>query len=130
MHACLLLLPDSTRSAECSYMERDYQKVSFWVRKADLPEESALSFSCGNNLRQIGDATASEQVRQWILVNAPGFLHDIPEELEMQINAAGPGAFPRRTKARRLALPESYYGCLEHLRGRMREPLRLPRVPD
>ena len=36
--------------ALCSYMQRDYQKAEFWIRKADIEEQSTLSFRCRGNL--------------------------------------------------------------------------------
>jgi tetratricopeptide (TPR) repeat protein len=71
--------------ALCSYMERDYKKALFWVRKADLQKNPLYHFLAAAIYGQIGDALASEQERQWILANAPGFLHDVHEELGMQI---------------------------------------------
>jgi TolB-like protein len=71
--------------ALCSYMQRDYQKALFWVRRADLQKSPLYHFVVGAIDGQLGDATAAERERQWILANAPGLLRDIHYELQMRI---------------------------------------------
>ena len=71
--------------AVCSYMQGDYQKAAFWVRKADLEKNPLYHFVAAAIFGQLGDATAAERERQWILANAPGLLHDIRRELQMRI---------------------------------------------
>ena len=71
--------------ALCSYMQRDYQKALFWVRRADLQKSPLYHFVVGAIYGQLGDATAAERERQWILANAPGLLRNIHHELQMRI---------------------------------------------
>ena len=73
--------------AVCSYMQGDYQKAAFWVRKADLEKNPLYHFVAAAIYGQLGDATAAERERQWILANAPGLLRDIRRELQMRIKA-------------------------------------------
>jgi tetratricopeptide (TPR) repeat protein len=69
----------------CSYMQGDYQKALFWVRRADLQKSPLYHFIVGAIYGQLGDATAAERERQWILANAPGLLRNIHHELQMRI---------------------------------------------
>ena len=66
-------------------MQGDYQKAAFWVRKADLQKSPLYHFVVGAIYGQLGDATAAERERQWVLANAPGLLRNIRRELQMRI---------------------------------------------
>ena len=76
---------DDLALAVCSYMQGDYQKAAFWIRKADLEKNPLYHFAAAAIYGQLGDATAAERERQWILANAPGLLRDIRRELQMRI---------------------------------------------
>ena len=76
---------DDLALAVCSYMQGDYQKAVFWVRKADLEKNPLYHFVAAAIYGQLGDATTAERERQWILANAPGLLDDIRRELQMRI---------------------------------------------
>ncbi|HVQ19717.1 MAG TPA: hypothetical protein VMS23_01605, partial [Terrimicrobiaceae bacterium] len=71
----------------CSYMQGDYQKALFWIRRADLQKSPLYHFVAAAIYGQLGDASAAERERQWILPNAPAFLGDIHRQLQMRIKA-------------------------------------------
>jgi TolB-like protein len=93
---------DDLALAVCSYMQGDYQKAVFWVRKADLEKNPIYHFVAAAIYGQLGDATEAERERQWILANAPGLLGNIRRELQMRIKAPrDQDHFPQRSQTRR-----------------------------
>jgi tetratricopeptide (TPR) repeat protein len=79
----------------CSYMEGDYQKALFWVRRTDLQKSPLHHFVVAAIYGQLGDAAAAERERQWILANAPALLADIHRQLQnADQSTTGPGTFP------------------------------------
>jgi tetratricopeptide (TPR) repeat protein len=78
---------DDVALAVCFYMQSDYQKALFWIRKADIENNPLYHFVAAAIYGRLGDATAAGCERQWILANAPGLLHDIHRELRMRIKA-------------------------------------------
>jgi fatty-acyl-CoA synthase len=76
---CAGILPRTT--------DTPIQEAAFWVRKADLEKNPIYHFVAAAIYGQLGDATAAERERQWILAKAPGLLRDIHRELQMRIKA-------------------------------------------
>jgi TolB-like protein/tetratricopeptide (TPR) repeat protein len=71
--------------AVCSYMQSDYQKAAFWVRKADLEKNPIYHFVAAAIDGELGDAAAGERERQWILANSPELLRTLRRQLEMRL---------------------------------------------
>jgi TolB-like protein len=78
---------DDLALAVCSYMQGDYQKAAFRVRKADLEKNPIYHFVAAAIYGELGDAAAAERERQWILADAPELLRDIRSELRLRIKA-------------------------------------------
>jgi TolB-like protein len=99
---------DDLALAVCSYMQGDYQKAAFWVRKADLEKNPIYHFVAGAIYGQLGDVAAAERERQWILASAPGLLGDIRRELQLRIKTPRDRAhFLDGLKRAGFLLPES-----------------------
>ena len=99
---------DDLALSVCSYMQGDYQKAAFWVRKAELEKNPIYHFVAAAIFGQLGDATAAERERQWIIANAPGLLRDVRRELQMRIKVPRDREhFLEGLKRAGLLLPES-----------------------
>ena len=72
-------------------MQRDYQKAAHWIQRqnAKMGKNPIYHFVAAAIYGQLGDATAAECERQWILANVPGLLKDVRREPAMRVKAPG-----------------------------------------
>ncbi len=70
--------------ALCLYMQRDYRGAAVWIKRAEVPLHPHYHLFAAIIYGQLGDEAGAERERTWILVNAPGLVQNLRQELTMR----------------------------------------------
>ena len=70
--------------ALCLYMQRDYGRAATWIRRSDIQVNPIIHLIAASVYGQLGDPTAAERERSWLLDRAPDLLRNLRHELTMR----------------------------------------------